>query len=227
MTDPPPRRRFGAGVVDALPLWLGVVPFGVVYAVVGRRAGLSAWEIQVMSLLVYAGGAQFTAVRLLAQGAPRSVLVVATALINLRHVLYGLSLAQPLREARPGLRGVVAFFLVDESYGLGTRAYLDGRGSVAYLLGAGISLYVAWNVGTALGAVVTAAVPDPRSAGLDLVFPLTFAALLAPLLRGPANRQAAAASFLAALVSVPRLPGGAGFVVATVLGMLCGLRAHD
>lgn len=215
------------GLAEALPLWLGVVPFGVVYAVVGRRAGLSAWEIQLMSLLVYAGGAQFTVVRLLAQGAPRSVLVLATALINLRHVLYGLSLAQPLRQVRRGPRALVAFFLVDESYGLGTRAYLDGRGSVAYLLGAGISMYFAWNVGTALGTAVTAAMPDPRNAGLDLVFPLTFAALLAPLLRRAANRQAAAASLLVGLVVVPRLPGGVGFVVATVLGMLWGLRTHD
>lgn len=220
-------HRFAAGLVEALPLWVGVVPFGFVYAAVARSAGLSAWEIQLMSLLVYAGGAQFTAVRLAGQGASQGVLVVATALINLRHVLYGLSLAPYLRPVRQGLRGVAAFFLVDESYGLAMRAYLEGRGGVGYLVGAGFSLYVAWNLGTALGMAFTAVLPNPRAVGLDLVFPLTFAALLAPLLRQAANRQAAFVALVAGLLVIPRLPGGVGFVVATVLGMVWGLRSRD
>ena len=216
-----------SGLVEALPLWLGVVPFGFVYAAVGRRAGLSGSEIQLMSLLVFAGGAQFTVVRLVAQGAPRSLLVIAATLINLRHVLYGLSLAPYFRAVRHDLRAAAAFFIVDESYGLGMRAYLEGRGGAPYLIGAGVSLYLAWNLGTALGIAFSAAVPDPRNLGLDLVFPLTFAALLAPLLRQAANRRAALAALLAGLVVVPALPSGLGFVAATMVGMLGGLWTRD
>ncbi len=216
-----------SGLVEALPLWLGVVPFGFVYAAVGRRAGLSGLEIQLMSLLVFAGGAQFTVVRLVAQGAPRSLLVIAATLINLRHVLYGLSLAPYFRAVRHGLRAVAAFFIVDESYGLAMRAYLEGRGAAPYLIGAGVSLYLAWNLGTALGTAFSAAVPDPRNLGLDLVFPLTFAALLAPLLRQAANRRAALAALLAGLIVVPALPSGLGFVAATMVGMLGGLWTRD
>jgi len=216
------------GVVEALPLWLGVAPFGFVYAVAGRRVGLTGWEAQLMSLLVYAGGAQFTAVRLMAQGAPKHLLVVATFLINLRHLLYGVSVAPHLRAVRPRLRAAAAFFLVDESYGLAMRAYLEGRGSLQHLVGAGASLYLAWNLGTALGTVFTGAFPDPRGLGLDLVFPLTFAALLAPLLRAGANRRAALVSFLAGIAVIPVLPGGVGFIAATLLGLLGGLvGSHD
>ncbi len=221
------RGRFRSGLFDALPLWLGVVPFGFVYAAVGRRAGLSVWEIQLMSVLVYAGGAQFTVVRLVAQGAPRHFLIVATALINLRHVLYGVSLAPHLKAVRAGVRALAAFFIVDESYGLGMRAFLEGRGSVSYLVGAGVSLYLAWNVGTAFGILFTAALPDPRTLGLDLVFPLTFVALLAPLLRQAPNRWAALTAFIAGLVVVPALPAGVGFVTATMLGMLGGMWVRD
>ena len=219
--------RFVSGLLEALPLWLGVAPFGFVYAAVGRRAGLSGWEVQLMSLLVYAGGAQFTVARLRAQGVPRHMLIVAAALINLRHVLYGLSLAPHLPRVPAGLRAVAAFFLVDESYGLSMRAFHEARGSATYLVGAGLSLYLAWNLGTALGTAFTAALPDPRTLGVDLVFPLTFAALLAPLLRRRANRWAALTAFVGALVAVPALPGGVGFVAATALGMLGGLRARD
>ena len=219
--------RFVSGLVEALPLWLGVVPFGFVYSAVGRRAGLSGWELQLMSLLVFAGGAQFTVVRLVAQGAPRSLLVIAATLINLRHVLYGLSLAPHLRAVRHGLRAAAAFFIVDESYGLGMRAYLEGRGAAPYLIGAGASLYLAWNLGTALGAGLTTTIPDPRNLGLDLVFPLTFAALLAPLLRQAANRRTALAALLAGLILVPALPSGMGFVTATIVGVFGGLWTRD
>src|SRR6516164_3024370 len=150
------RGRFITGVAESLPLWLGVLPFGVVYAAVGRRAGLNVRDIQLMSLLVYAGGAQFTAVRLAGQGAAAGLLVVTAALINLRHVLYGLSLAPHLRTARPVLRAAAAFFLVDESYGLTQRASVEGRGGPAYLLGAGTALYLAWNLGTGLGIAFSA-----------------------------------------------------------------------
>lgn len=107
------QGRFRSGLIDALPLWLGVVPFGFVYAAVGRRAGLSVWEIQLMSVLVYAGGAQFTVVRLVAQGVQHHFLIVATALINLRHVLYGVSLSPHLGGVRAGRRALAAFFIVD------------------------------------------------------------------------------------------------------------------
>jgi hypothetical protein len=93
-----------------------------------------------MSLIVYAGGAQFTAVRLAGQGAAAGLLVVTAALINLRHILYGLSLAPHLRSAPRTVRWAAAFFLVDESYRCtgrrrigrcitGFRAAWGGRGA--------------------------------------------------------------------------------------------------
>ena len=88
-------------------------------------------------------------------------------------------------------------------------------------------MYLAWNVGTALGILFTAALPDPRNLGLDLVFPLTFAALLAPLLRQARNRWAALTAFITGLVVVPALPAGVGFVAATMLGMLGGMWVRD
>lgn len=88
-------------------------------------------------------------------------------------------------------------------------------------------MYLAWNVGTAFGILFTAALPDPRNLGLDLVFPLTFAALLAPLLRRAPNRWAALIAFMAGLVAVPALPAGIGFLVATMLGMLGGMWVRD
>ncbi len=217
-------RAFGRGFAAALPFWPGTVPFGVVYAVVAGIAGLPAWQILLMSALVFAGASQFTAVGLLAQGAPAGIVIASTALINLRHFLYGVSLASYLPPIRQSLRAVMAFLLTDEAYSLGVRGYLEGRGTPAYYLGAGSSMFLAWNLGTALGVGAGGLLTDPKRFGLDLVFPLTFVALLAPLVRDGRTRDAAVLAFVAGLALIPVLPGGIGLVIAAILGVLWGAR---
>lgn len=163
-----------------LPLLVGVVPFGAAYAVTARAAGLSLLETQLMSLLVFAGGAQFSAAGLVAAGAGPWTLVATTLLINLRHVLYGLALGAttPLAGWR---RVLAAHLLTDEAFAVHVTL---GRGRSAFLIGAGATLFVAWNLATFVGAVFARWVPDPAAIGLDLIFPLAFLALLVPLLRG-------------------------------------------
>ena len=85
----PRRTGFWRGFLAIAPLWLGVVPFGIVYAVIARDAGLSVVETQALSLFVFAGGAQFSAAGLFATGASAVGIVLTTFLLNVRHVLYG------------------------------------------------------------------------------------------------------------------------------------------
>lgn len=194
------------------PLLLGVVPFGLAYALSARAAGLSWGTTQLMSLAVFAGSAQFSAVGLLAGGAGPATLLATTAFLNARHVLYGLSLAPHLRAGR-ATRAVAAFFLTDEAFGVAAAL---GRGDAAFLLGAELTLFVAWNATTAVGSLAAGAIADPTALGLDLIFPLTFLGLLLPALRG--RRDVAAAALAAALAwgLTPWLsPGPAVLVAAT------------
>src|SRR5512134_3246577 len=140
-------RHFVAGFGAMVPLWLGVVPFGLVYAVLSRDAGLSLVETQALSVLVFAGSAQITAVGLFGAGAAAFEIVSTTFLLNVRHVLYGLSLGRriPLRGWR---RPMGAYFLTDEAFGV-----VAGREerSFAFLLGAELSLFFTWNLATFAG----------------------------------------------------------------------------
>jgi len=182
---------FGAGFRAMVPLWAGVVPFGAAYAVTARGAGLDLLEVQLMSLLVFAGGSQLAAVGLIAGGAGPWPLVATTFLINLRHLLYGVVVATttPLRGA---LRLVAAHLLTDEAFGVHVA---QGRGRAAFLVGTGLSLFLAWNFATLAGGLLAASLPEPEALGIDLVFPLAFLALLVPLLRGrPALAVAAIAA---------------------------------
>lgn len=211
-------NAFVAGARAMLPLWAGVVPFGAAYAVTARAAGLSLLDTQLMSLAVFAGGAQFSAAGLVAAGAGPWTLVATTFLINVRHVLYGLALGAttPLRGWR---RLVAAHLLTDEAFGVHVA---QGRGRPAFFLGAALSLFVAWNLATLAGAAFAHRIPDPEAIGLDLIFPLAFLALLLPALRGRVAWLVAAVAGVAAwaLASVANV--GVAVLVAGVAGATLG-----
>lgn len=171
------------GFTSLMPLWPGVIAFAIAFAVTARSAGFSGIEILATSVLVFAGSAQVATVALYASGAAFIPIVLTTLLINLRHTLYGLSLSRWLPERSDPPKPLLAFFLTDESYGISTKAFLSGNGSARFLFGCSISLWVTWISSTVIGVLIGGAIPSIDSVGLDFVFPLTFVALLAPLLR--------------------------------------------
>jgi 4-azaleucine resistance transporter AzlC len=201
-----------------LPLWLGMVPFGAAYAVSARAAGLSLLETQLMSLVVFSGGAQFSAAGLFAANASPTTVVATTFLINARHLLYGVSLGQiiPLgwRE-----RLVAAHLLTDEAYGV---TFGSPVRSVGFFVGAGSSLFFIWNLSTLLGALLSRLVPNPAALGIDFIFPLAFLALLIPLLRGWPALAVAVFAGLLALVAAQVMNSGLAVLLAGVAGPLVG-----
>ncbi|WP_019588180.1 AzlC family ABC transporter permease [Deinococcus apachensis] len=225
VTASPPAfwPAFWRGFRVLMPLWLGVIPFAVAYAVTARAAGLGVGETQLMSLTVFAGASQFAAAGLFAGGASALGIVATTFLLNVRHVLYGLSLARQVPLTRTQ-RVVAAQFLTDEAYGV---AVVRGPGepgglSFAFLLGAELSLYAVWNAATLAGALAGGVLPDPAALGVGVIFPLAFLGLLVPLL---VDRQAivvALASGLGAWGLSRVLPGGLVVLLAGVGGALLG-----
>ena len=218
LAEPAARRAFARGFVAMVPLLVGVVPFGLAYAVLARDAGLSVVETQALSLLVFAGSAQVSAVGLVARGAAGLEIVLTTFLLNVRHVLYGLSLGRTTR-IDGWRRPVAAFFLTDEAFGV--VAARQER-SFGFLLGTELSLFVSWNLSTLAGALLGSAIPDPEEIGVDLVFPLAFLGLLVPLVRTRTEVVVAAVAGTAAWVTARELPGGIPILVAGVGGSLLG-----
>lgn len=201
-----------------MPLWLGVAPFGLAYAVIARSAGLSLVETQALSLLVFAGSAQVSAVGLFARGAGGLEIVLTTFLLNVRHVLYGVSLGRRVEMSRRQ-RLVAAFFLTDEAYGV---SIARGARSYAFVLGAELSLFVTWNLATLGGALLGGVIPDPERLGIDFVFPVAFLALLVPLLRRRADVIVAVFAGVLAWLLAKSLPGGLPVLGAGVAGALLG-----
>lgn len=219
---------FGRGFRVMVPLWAGVVPFAVAYAVTARANGLSVWETSLMSVTVFAGASQFAAAgQFVAGGVPgvaaALALVGTTFVLNARHVLYGLSLSRQLPLSRLQ-RAVAAQFLTDEAYGMVLVAGPRDPGglSVPFLLGAELSLFAAWNAATLLGALAGAVLPDPDALGVGVIFPLAFLGLLVPLLLGRVTVLVALVSGLGAWGLGQLLPGGLVVLLVGVGGALLG-----
>jgi 4-azaleucine resistance transporter AzlC len=210
------------GFVETIVVWPGVAPFGMVYAVSALAAGLSVWETLGMSLIVFAGASQFTAVGLFGSGANPWTIIATTAIINARHLLLAASTASYIRRAPSWLRALVAFQLTDETYAVGIQHFAKNGGDAWYQFGSNLSLYVVWAVSTVTGSLLGALIPDPGALGLDLIFPLTFIAFTVPLLRDRVNRVVAA---LAAVISVGTalvLPGSWYVLTAGILASAVG-----
>lgn len=209
---------FWQGFRAVMPLWFGMIPFGLAYAVAARGAGLSLFDTQLMSVAVFAGAAQFTAAGLFAVHAGAATLVLTTLVINIRHLLYGLSLGVGL-EARGPARLLVAPMLTDEAFGVTAAA---GRRDLPFVLGAEASVFVVWNLSTLVGGLAGSAVPDPNALGVDFIFPLAFLALLIPLLRDRTAVLVALASAVLAVVAARFLPGGLVVLAVGTAGALLG-----
>ena len=219
-----PMRRdtladFWRGYLALLPLWSGAIPAGIAYGVAARSAGLSVLETQTMSLVVFSAAGQLGAVALIAGGASPLTLVGTVMALNLQLVLLGLAVGRQLRLSWPD-RLATAWLLTDGAYGVSLGV---GPLRLAVLLGAGASMYTSWNVGTLLGAGVGAVLPSPGAFGIDLVAPLSFLAVLVPLVRTRPALLVAAAAGLTAFLLVEIAPGGVTVLGAGLVG--CGVGA--
>lgn len=219
------RTAFLAGLRTVAPLLLGVVPFGLVYGATALAAGLSVAMSQGMSAIIFAGASQFVVAQLIDSGTPALIILLIAALINLRHVLYSASIGPYVRHLPARWRWLLSYLLTDEAYAVAITNYTenhdpDNQQKHWYFLGAGVGLWATWQSSTAAGILLGAALPADWS--LDFAIPLTFIALVVPVLKDRANVAAALTASIAAVVAAG-LPHNLGLVVAILLGMLIGL----
>jgi 4-azaleucine resistance transporter AzlC len=221
------KKYFWAGVRAELPLLIGVFPFGMIYGALALDAGLSTAAAQMMSSMVFAGSAQFIATQLVRDTAPGFVIVLTIAVVNLRHVLYSASLAPHLASLSTRWKTLLSYLLTDEAYAPSVIHY-ENEGvelfSHWFLFGAGLALWTIWQLSTALGIFLGAAIPD--SWPLDFALPLTFIAMVVPVLK---NRPAIAAALSAGCVALAAysLPYKLGLIVAALVGIAVGTYLEE
>jgi 4-azaleucine resistance transporter AzlC len=220
------RLSFLSGIKAELPILLGVVPFGMIYGVLAVEGGLSAAQAQSMSVIVFAGSAQFVMAQLFVEQTPMLVIIATAAMLNLRHVLYSASIAPYLLNLRPLWRFGLAYLLTDEAYAVSITNYQKDE-SLAYkhwyFLGAGLALWITWQASTAAGILLGAQIP--ASWPLDFAVALTFIALVVPALEDRASVAAAVSAGVTAVIAY-NMPLRLGLIVAGLVGILVGFAVE-
>ena len=194
--------------------------YGVSFGVLAVQAGLSALQACAMSMLVFTGASQFAFVGVLAGGGAALAAMGPAVMLAMRNAVYGLSLA-PILPPRLRDRALAAQLVIDESTAM-ARAEDDPKAARRAFLATGLSVWLFWNAGTLAGALIGGGLGDPRSLGLDAMFPAAFLALVAPQLRRPGAPVAALAGAATAVAVLPFAPAGVP-VVAALAGVVPGV----
>lgn len=218
-------RAFFAGMKDTIPLLIGAAPFGLIFGALAVTSGLTPISSAGMSLMVFAGSSQFIAANLLAEGTPFFVIILTTFIVNLRHGLYGASLAPYFNHLPQKWLAPLSFGLTDESYAVTIR-FLNKEHDIGirqyYLLGSVVFMYANWLLWTILGIFAGKSIAGIENWGLDFAMVATFIGIVVPLIETmPMLASALAAGLTAVLAN--NFPYKLGIFLAALVGITVGL----
>ncbi|MGE5703162.1 MAG: AzlC family ABC transporter permease [Clostridia bacterium] len=221
-------QLFWKGAKQIVPVASAGILDGLVFGILARQAGLGMFETMLMTLLVNAGSSQFAAVGMISQGIVGWPLLISTALINARQLLYGLSIGRAFRNLPIWKLSIMAGQLNDETYALKTTYLAQGRKpSMAYFMGAGLGDYTIWHTCVFAGAMFGAMFTGTEQYGLDFAFIATFLGFLAINLTSRYFVKVAVVSAAAACLGYGLFGMTASVVIGTLAAVLMGVFSRE
>ncbi|WP_328710727.1 AzlC family ABC transporter permease [Microbispora hainanensis] len=199
---------------------------GAAFGAITVSGGLPAWVPVVMSLLVFAGGAQFAAVGVVLSGGAPIAAVAAGLVLNARLLPFGFAIGDVL-GGRWWTRLTGAHLMTDEAVAFVLRDG-DPRRRHAAFWACGLGLFVSWNAAVVLGALAGRGIGDTGALGLDAAFPAVLLALVLPSLternaRTATLRRACLLGGVVAVAATPFLPAGLPVLLA-LTGLVLAVR---
>jgi 4-azaleucine resistance transporter AzlC len=226
--SPTPLSEFWAGSRGIFPLVVGAIPFGIIYGTLATGSGLSVAGTLAMSAFVFAGSAQFIAVGLLATGTALPLILLTTLVVNLRHLLYAISLLPYIRHLPQHWKIPIGFWLTDEAFAVTIARYSQNDSSPHkhwYYLGAVLLMYGNWQLSTLVGVSIGQRLPGAANWGLDFAMSVTFIGMVIPYLKTQPMLVAVLVAGVTSLFAHP-LPHQLGLIVAALAGVVAGFSTE-
>lgn len=171
---------FKQGIRDTLPTVFGYIGIGLAFGIIGHSAGFSVLVIFLLSLIVYAGSAQFIMVSLLATKSPILSIILGVFLVNSRMILMSMTISNFFKSDRLAKNIVIGSLLTDESFALGMNKqnYTEGKLNFAWFNAANLTAYLTWNIASVTGALIGNLLVNPAQLGLGFAVVAMFIGLL-------------------------------------------------
>ena len=223
------KSAYLSGVRDGFPFILVAAPFALLFGVLATEAGLTLAQSMGFSIVVIAGASQFAALQLMVDNAAIGLVLLAALAVNLRMAMYSAAMVPWLGAAPLWQRALVAYMTFDQCYIVSAARFeenptLTVPQRIAFFLGVATPLVPVWIAMTAVGALVGTAIPPEYA--LDFALPITFLAMIGPMLRTLAHGVAALTSMLVGLALVA-LPSGTGLLIAAAAAMVAGVAVES
>jgi len=209
------------GITDVSPLMIPVVPFGIIYGVIGMELGFSAYMTLGMSIIIFGGASQIVLLQLFSGGASSLVILSSVGAVNARHVLYGAVLSEHLSELKLFWKIILSYVMTDQAFAVSNNYFKknDKDSNQHYhLLGSGFTCWTIWQISTILGIVLGSVVPEEL--GLSFTISLTFLALLISDFRKFKNIIVMLVSGLVATIGFNIIPFKAYIIVAALTALV-------
>ena len=210
-----------------LPLAIACIPWGVLTGALCVQAGLSPLQGQVMSLIVFAGAAQLSALTMIGSGVGLIPILGSTMVISSRHLLYSMLFRTYVAQMSLWQRIRMAFVLTDEMFAVSeadTRR--EQRFCERYALWSGFTFYILWNISTAAGIFAADRINDIDELGLEFAIAATFIAMTFDQIRRFPVLVTVMVSGVSAVLLHSVIPDAA-ILVSALLGMLAGYLSDD
>jgi predicted branched-subunit amino acid permease len=211
-----------AGFIAVLPIIPVALVLAALFGVLAGEKGIGTGLTILMSATVFAGAAQYASLELWGTPLPAGPIIALVLAINARHVLLGATLAPWTLGLSPARAHLTMFFMVDEVWALSMARMRAGGSDAAFLVGAGLGLWVSWTGATAAGRIAGALVRDPAAWGIDVVGTIFFMSMLSLFWRGRGDIVPWAVAAAAAILAERLLPGGWSVMLGGIAGGLVG-----
>lgn len=220
------RMQIRDGFIAGSPIVLGYLPIAIAYGVLAKQAGMSLMELTGMSLLVYAGAAQFMGAGMIALGVSAIEIIIATFVLNFRHFVMSLSFINQIKRYTLKSKLALSLGLTDETFSVSSIYKKQADQQYGYLFYGTIMLtsYLSWVLGSFLGGVLGDIIPESLSQSMGVALYAMFIGLLIPSIRK--YKRIAVISMTAMLINYlvsPYIGDGWGIVTGTVIGACIGI----
>ena len=167
------------GVKAGVPIILGIIPVGVAFAIMARQSGFSILETIMMSATVFAGASQMVSVNMYSQGADLLAIILATFVINLRHLIMSTCIMHKMKSDNVLMKALVSFGITDESFAIFTNLESE-EATIGFFMGLISVTYSTWVLSTVLGVISVKLLPAIIANSLGISLYAMFIALLIP-----------------------------------------------